>query len=434
MNDNFIKKAAVSVGITLSLSFASLSIALERPDEVRVGVFTFTSGPAAAYGEPGRQAAEVMIEEINSEGGIDGVPISATYIDEAQGTEGVMSEFRRLSQDDSYQTMMAALSSGNCLALKPLAEQFEIPTIAWNCDTHQLFLEGVTDYMYRPNGNTVAEFLAYAVYLLSETPDLKTIAIINPDYSFGHDAALILKSALKALKPDVEVVAELYPSLGTPNFQTEISRLMAARPDAIFSNLWGADLENFIRQASPRGLFRQSQAILALGESILQSSTLPDDVIVGVLGDGWWQSPHAQDNAQTVGFVNAYKDRYGSYPVFPSMKMANAFVLMKQAYEIAMERSSSDWPSRNELAEAMSELTYETLTGQPRIREDHDGVVDQIIGMTKNGSEYDFPVLGNMVRFDGETLMPPVGEDPMAWLETLDPSFISTFAAPGSYR
>lgn len=434
MNKNFIKKATVTVGAMLACAFASHSIAVERPDEVRVGVFTFTSGAAAAYGEPGRQAAEVMIERINARGGIDGIPVSATYVDEAQGTEGVLSEFRRLSQDDSYQAMMAALSSGNCLALQPLTEQFEIPTIAWNCDTHQLFLDGSSDYMYRPNGNTVAEFLAYAVYLLSENPDLETIAIINPDYSFGHDATMILKSALEALKPDVEVVAELYPSLGTSNFQTEISRLMSARPDAIFSNLWGADLENFVRQAAPRGLFRQSQAVLALGESILQRSSLPDDVIVGVIGDGWWQSPHAQDNERTVDFVSAYQDRYGAYPVFPSMKMANAFVLMERAYEIAMERSSPEWPSRHELAEAMSELTFETLTGQTRIREDHDGVVDQIIGMTRNGPEYDFPVLGNMVRYDGEALMPPVGEDPIAWLNTLDPSFIDTFHAPGSYR
>ena len=51
---------------------------------------------------------------------------------------------------------------------------------------------------------------------------------------------------------------ELFPKLGSPNYQTEISRLATARPDVIFSNLWGADLENFVRQASPRGLFTSS--------------------------------------------------------------------------------------------------------------------------------------------------------------------------------
>ncbi|NEV03188.1 hypothetical protein, partial [Bradyrhizobium uaiense] len=39
-------------------------------------------------------------------------------------------------------------------------------------------------------------------------PDVKTVAIINPDYAFGHDAAKIFTAALKALKPDIQIVAE----------------------------------------------------------------------------------------------------------------------------------------------------------------------------------------------------------------------------------
>ena len=105
---------------------------------------------------------------------------------------------------------------------------------------------------------------------LTRKPDVKTVAIINPDYAFGQDAAKIFKAALQALKPDIEIVAELFPKLGSPNYQTEISRLATARPDVIFSNLWGADLENFVRQASPRGLFTSSQVVLALGETVLQ--------------------------------------------------------------------------------------------------------------------------------------------------------------------
>src|SRR5690606_39327250 len=116
--------------------------------------------------------------------------------------------------------------------------------------THQLFANEEHPYYFRPNGNTVPEFLAYALYMLSVKPDAQRIAIINPDYAFGHDAANIFKAALKAFKPDAEIVAELYPKLGAATFQTEISRLTAARPDVIFSNLWGGDLENFVRQAA----------------------------------------------------------------------------------------------------------------------------------------------------------------------------------------
>lgn len=427
----FLKTAAFAAVLAAGTASAQ---AQDRPDELGIGVFTFSSGPAAAYGLPGRQGAELMIERINAAGGIHGVPISATFVDEAQGADGVIAEYRRLAEDEKNQVMIAALSSGNCLALAPLADQYRMPTINWNCDTHQLYLQHQPDYMFRPNGNTIPEFIAYAAYLLQVKPDVERIAIINPDYAFGHDAAEIVKAALKAFKPDIEVVAELFPKLGASTYQTEISRLAAARPDAIFSNLWGADLENFVRQARPRGLFQQSQVILALGETILQRVELPEGVIVGVLGDGYWMSPDARSNEETVAFVEAYHEKYGEYPVFPTMKMANAFVTMQTAYDRAIAANDGAWPSREDIAAALEGLEVKTLTGEVRLREDNDAVVDQVVGMTVASDNYDFPVIGNMVRYDGESLMSPVGEDPIAWIGGLSPALLDELPQPGSYQ
>lgn len=429
MRKGWITALAVSLGLAAAPAFAQ-----DKPAAIGIGVFSFTSGPAAAYGMPGRNAAELMIEEINSRGGIGGVPLRATYVDEAQGTQGVIAEYRRLAEDRNNHVMVAALSSANCLALAPLAEQLQAPTIGWNCDTHQLLQGGQSRFYFRPNGNTIPEFVAYAVYLLQRKPDVKRIAIINPDYAFGHDAALIFKAAMKALRPDVEVVAELFPKLGSANFQAEISRLSASRPDVIFSNLWGADLENFVRQASPRGLFTSSQVVLALGETVLQRVALPEGVIVGVLGDGWWMSPDARANAETRAFVEAYHKRYGEYPVFPAIKMANAIVYMKAAYEAAIQRNNGRWPTREELAAAMRGSTVRTLTGTTVTRPDNDGLVDQVVGVTTRSPEHRFPIIGQMVRYRGEALMPPQGEDPIKWIGTLTPAFLSAQPRPGSYQ
>lgn len=428
------KIAAFAAATALSFSLAFTASAAEKPANLGVGVFSFTSGATAAYGMPGRNAAELMIETFNAEGGIGGVPLKAIYVDEGQGTEGVISEFRKLSADQSNGAMIAALSSGNCMALAPVVDELKIPTVGWNCDTHQLFTKGQHPFYFRPNGNTVPEFLAYAFYMLAIKPDVKTVAIINPDYAFGHDAANIFKAALKTFKPDVEVVAELFPKLGSATFQTEISRLTAARADAIFSNLWGGDLENFVRQASPRGLFRSSQAVFALGESSLQNVAMPEGAIVGVLGDGWWLSPDAAANPEMKKFADAYHAKFGSYPVFPAMKMANSFLYLKQAYETAMQKNGGEWPTREQVAEAMRGSVVKTFTGTTITREDNDGIVDQIVGVTMKSPDYKFPVLGNMARYDGKALMPPIGQDPIAWISTLSPDLLATQPKPGSYK
>lgn len=408
--------------------------AQEKPSSLGLGIFTFTSGPGAAFGMPGKNAADLMIDDINAKGGIEGVPVTPIYIDEAQGTQGVIAEYRRLASDPKNQVMVAAMSSANCLALAPIAEQLEVPTVGWNCDTHQLLLDGKSKYVFRPNGNTIPEFIAYAIYLLDHKPNVKTVAIINPDYAFGHDAATIFKAALKALKPDIEIVAELYPKLGSPNYQTEISRLSTTRPDVIFSNFWGADLENFVRQASSRGLFASSQVVLAAGETVLQRVPLPDGVIVGVLGDGWWMSPDAKANAETAKFAEAYKARFGEYPVSPSMKMANALIYVKAAYKAAMQTNGGKWPSRAEIADAMKGSIVTTLTGKTQTRADNDGLVDQIVGVTVKSPDKAFPVIGDMVRYKGDSLMPQAGQDPIAWISTLKPEFAKTLPKPGSYK
>ena len=426
----------IATALLLAAAIGSASAQTNKPAEIGFGIFTFTSGPAAAYGMPGRNAAELVINQINASGGIGGVPIKPIYVDEGQGTDGVIAEFRRLASDNANQAMIAALSSANCLALAPVAEQLQMPTFMWNCDTHQLFLKDKYKYVYRTNSSTVPEFIASALYPLSVDDKFKTVAIINPDYAFGRDAGLIFKETLKALKPDVEIVAELYPKLGSPSYNTEISRLVSAQPDVIFSNFWGADLENFVRQAAPRELFTRSKVILALGESVLQrvGTQLPDGVIIGVIGDGYWLSPDAQRKAQTKAFVESYRQRFNEYPVFPSFKMGNTLYAVKAVYEKAIAANNGRWPTRDDLVAAAKGLKVDTLTGTLSLREDNDGLVDQIVGVTKKDSAYPFPVMGAMVRYPASAVTPPVGTDPIAWIKSLKPSVLATIPKPGSYK
>jgi branched-chain amino acid transport system substrate-binding protein len=415
------------------LAFASPTVAQARPTELGLPIFTFMSGPAAAYGMPGRNAAELMIQQINATGGIGGVKVRPIFVDEAQGGAGVVSEFRRLAGDPNVQVMIAALSSANCLSLAPVAEELRMPMLAWNCDTHQLFLKDRYQYVYRANSSTIPEFLAYVLYLMAKKPDFKRVAIINPDYAFGRDAADIVKAALKSFKPDAEIVTELFPKLGTPNFQTEISRLVAARSDVIFSNLWGADLENFVRQALPRGLFTQTQMVLALGENILQRIEIPDGVIIGVLGDGWWQTPTARADERTQHFVKTYRERYSEYPIFPAFKMANSILTLQTAYENVLKHSAK-WPSREELAKAFAGIKVRTYTGKMTIREDNDGLVDQVVGVSQKFPGAPYPIMSDMVRYPAEKVTPPPWSDPHKWIGGLTVRFLEDLPKPGSYK
>ena len=61
---------------------SSLALAQDKPAELKIGISTFTSGAASVFGVPAKAAAELLIDEMNAAGGIGGVKINATYIDE----------------------------------------------------------------------------------------------------------------------------------------------------------------------------------------------------------------------------------------------------------------------------------------------------------------------------------------------------------------
>jgi branched-chain amino acid transport system substrate-binding protein len=107
---------------------------------------------------------------------------------------------------------------------------------------------------------------------------------------------------------------------------------------------------------------------------------------------------------------------------------------VKAAYEPATPKNRGKRPTSAELAEAMKGSKGTTLTGTTLTRADDDGLVDQIVGVTAKSPAEPFPVIGEMVRYKGDSLMPQAGQDPIAWISTLTPAFAKTLPKPGSYK
>ena len=74
------------------------------------------------------------------------------------------------------------------------------------------------------------------------------------------------------------------------------------------------------------------------------------------------------------------------------------------------------------------------LTGTLELRPDHDGLVDQIVGVTVKDPAYQFPIMGQMVRYPARAVTPPAGIDPIAWIAKLKPDVLATLPKPGSYK
>jgi len=420
------RTAAVLAAAALLVGVAQ---AQDKPAEIKIGVTTFLSGPASVFGVPGKAAAEMIVESLNKKGGIAGVPVKLTFIDEGAGGEALVSNYRRVVQDEKVDVTFASISSGSCNQLVPVAEDLKVLNFMWDCGAASILEARKYRYNYRTQANATPEMLAILVYLLKTKPDFKTIAVINQDYAWGRESWEIFSTALKALKPDVKVVAELFPKFGSPDYSTEVSRLLALRPDVVLTTSWGGDLDTLVRQAGQRGLLKQSTFVLAIGESSIQrlGNDLPEGMIVGARGDHWFLHPEKKSDPAFKAFNEAFKAKTGSWPIYPVYHMAQAFAALEATYAKAIKSNGGNWPNREQIVDAAKGLQFSTGFGRPvTLRpEDNQGLEAQLVGVTKSVPGYEFKVLDNMMIFDPTAITTPAGTKSVDWLKTLKPDFIT---------
>ncbi len=416
---------------TASLVLATAAIAQsqpQRPTEIKLGLSTFMTGPAAVLGAPAKVAADMWIEEFNAAGGINGTKLVPTWIDEGQGADKFLSEYRRLAQEPGEKLMLSAISSGYCNALAPVAEDLKVINILWECSTEKVLEERRYKYVFRTGPNGTMEMVAAVLHLLKVKPDFKTLAVVNQDYAWGRDSWEIFRNTLLALKPDVKIVAELFPKFGASDFSTEVTRLQALRPDVVLSTAWGGDLDTFLRQASQRGLLKASQFVLPLADSSLErlGDAVPPGVIVGFVGDGYFADPEFVNDPEARAFVQKFKQRTGAYPNFAVYHMVQALKAATGAYKQALADNKGQWPSTDQLAATLRKLEYRGLSRPIRLREDGQALQGQLYGVTAKDPAHPFPVAKQLSFYPAEMVAPPVGQKSAEWVKTLKPTLLQS--------
>lgn len=90
------RKAAVVV--VAVLSFSAMPAMAEDP--IRIGAVTSVTGPASYLGEPEKNALELMVEQVNQEGGVLGRPLELVLYDDATNPERARTMMQRLLTRD----------------------------------------------------------------------------------------------------------------------------------------------------------------------------------------------------------------------------------------------------------------------------------------------------------------------------------------------
>lgn len=390
---------------------------------VKIGFVMFLSGAASGpFGIPARNAAEILVEGINkgtlpvpyNKAGLGGAIIKPIYVDEASKQK--VADYKKLVQKDKVDIVVGYISSGSCKAIAPVAEEQKVLTVLFDCGTPQIFEDINTNpnYVFRTAAHSTMDSVAAARYLLSmNNGDVSSIAGINQNYAWGQDSWRDFSSSMKTLVGGVSVSTEQFPKIYAGQYGSEISALLTKKPEVIHSSFWGGDMEALVLQASARGIFSRSKVVLTTGESAMHrlGKQVPNGTIIGARGPNGDLAPKSELN---TWFRNAYEERFGTLPTYPSYHMAQALLGVKAAADRAGK------PSPKAIKSALKSSEFMTPSGivSMKLANGHQAVQGTAYGTFVYDKENNVATLANIKRYPPECVNPPAGVKSIDWINS----------------
>ena len=350
-----------------------------------------------AFTLPYRNGWQLAVEEINAAGGLlGGRMLEVISRDDAGKPDDATRNANELLSSQKVDLLAGTFLSNVGLAVSDIALRNKVLFVASEPLTDALVWDKGNRYTFRLRPSTYMQ----AAMLAEEAAKLpaKKWATVAPNYEYGQSAVANFKELLKARRPDVEFVAEQWPALGKLEAGTTAQALEAAKPDAIFNVMFGADVTKFVREGNLRGLFEGRSVVSMLTGEPEYLDPLKDETPKGWIVTGYpWE--HITTPAHQK-FVQAYQKRYNDTPRLGSVVGYTTFIAIAEAIKKA---GSTD---TEKLIKAFRGLKFESVFGPVTFRTlDQQSTLGAFVGRLDLKGER-----GVMVDWhyaDGKDYMPP---------------------------
>ncbi len=404
-----------------------LAVPAQAQETFKVGIVSFLSGQAAeSFGIPAVNGAKVLVDAFNkgaapapyNKVGFGGLKIEPIYVDENGGATKQVQELRNLYDREKVDAVVGYVGSGDCLAVAPVAEEMKKFLILYDCGTPRIFEDNKFNYVFRTAAHATMDNVALARYMKARNVKAETFNMINQDYAWGQDSKKDFTWSMEKLYPNAKAGEDQLPKFGAGQYGTEISALMAKPADVTHSSLWGGDLQAFILQAAPRGLFKRTQVVFSAADHVLPAlgDKMPDGVILGARGAYGLMSPKS---ALNDWWWDLYSKANNVYPVQAPYRMVQSLLGLKLAVEKAMAANGGKKPNAEQLAAALTNAEWDSPAGKIRMTlgNGHQAIQETAIGRTRFDAAQKMVVLDDIVRFPADCVNPPATMKSEDWIK-----------------
>jgi branched-chain amino acid transport system substrate-binding protein len=322
--------------------------------ELRLGFITTFTGGGAFLGNQQANGWKLGLEHegwTKDGDKLAGVPTKVVYGDDQQDTDIGLNAVRKMLGSDKVHLVAGIVWSNVLMAVRgPVIDAKRIlmstnagasPMAGSQCSLYFISTSWNNDQQGESSGALV------------EKEAVKSVFLLSPNYQAGKDMLSGFRRYYKG-----KVVDQLLYKLGTTDFQAEISRVRAAKPEGVFIFAPGAMGIAFMKQWNASG---------AAKEIKLYTLAVIDNVTLKAIGDsaiGTFNAMFWDPNGQFPGnqkFVKGYIAKYGHHPsYFAAQAYDGPRVLAAALRQMGGKFDETDMLT---LAKTMRRVTFESVRG-----------------------------------------------------------------------
>lgn len=170
--------------------------------DIKIGAIVSETGPASSLGDPEAKTIRMMVEELNTKGGIKGEKAKLILYDDGGDPSKAKTFATRLVEDDGVVAMVGGTTTGTSLAILAVAEESKVPFISLAGAIE--IIDPVKPYVFKtPHTDRMA---CLKIFEDMKSRGLTKVGLISGTDGFG--ASMRAQCLAVAKSSGIEIVAD----------------------------------------------------------------------------------------------------------------------------------------------------------------------------------------------------------------------------------
>lgn len=239
---NYLKWVVAIALITALVAVGGMSCTSEEEEmeTYKVGAVFSLTGPASHLGVPEGQTVEMIVDQINANGGINGHPLEVIIYDTETNAEKCATMVNRLIEQDNVLAIIGPTTSGNSLAIIDTVTAAEIPNVS--CAASTLIVQPVEERYWVFKTPQTDKQAVTEIYIYLEAQGITEVAIITDTSGFGAAGRDILIA--DAADYGITILDDQNFTSGDTSMQSQLTHIKGTAPEAVIC--WATDKESAI--------------------------------------------------------------------------------------------------------------------------------------------------------------------------------------------